>query len=117
MNDADTKKCSACGFEWPRSEYYRCRTSSDGLQARCKPCDKEALRALASRPPKQEEQPVKRGRGRPRKDTPARYRNITVDHDVLDHLNDAGAAFEKRVGFKPTLSQLIRWLVHNARRA
>lgn len=33
-----TKTCKRCSMSKPRSEFYRCRTMSDGLRAECKPC-------------------------------------------------------------------------------
>jgi 5-methylcytosine-specific restriction endonuclease McrA len=35
---ADLKKCSCCGEEKPRSEFYKCAACKDGLRGECKRC-------------------------------------------------------------------------------
>ena len=35
---ADLKKCSCCGAEKPRSEFYKCAACKDGLRGECKRC-------------------------------------------------------------------------------
>ena len=39
-----TKKCTGCGRELPVTEFYRKSNTHDGLQYRCKECQREALR-------------------------------------------------------------------------
>ena len=38
---ADTKICSKCGRELPISQFYKCKSNKDGLQAHCKECLKQ----------------------------------------------------------------------------
>lgn len=38
---AQEKACSLCGLSKPRSEFYPDRTRRDGLQSRCKECERE----------------------------------------------------------------------------
>lgn len=41
INGVEYKKCSKCG-EWkPLSEFYKCKTSWDNLQSKCKGCDSQ----------------------------------------------------------------------------
>jgi hypothetical protein len=52
----------------------------------------------------------------PRKDVnfktgEARYKNISVDADVIALLNSKADELEGRFGFRPTLSQTVRYLV------
>lgn len=42
--DMDTKYCSKCGENKPRTEYVKNINSYDGLNARCKPCRNEDKR-------------------------------------------------------------------------
>lgn len=39
-----TKKCTGCGRELPVTEFYRKSNTHDGLQYRCKECQRETLR-------------------------------------------------------------------------
>lgn len=39
----ETKKCSKCGRELPRSEFHKHPRTKDGLQHYCKECTKEAV--------------------------------------------------------------------------
>lgn len=39
-DDTETKRCHCCCRDLPRSEFYRLTRSRDGLQPRCKTCDK-----------------------------------------------------------------------------
>lgn len=39
----ETKVCSKCGRELPKSEFYRNANAKDGLQFFCKECTKEAV--------------------------------------------------------------------------
>lgn len=48
----------------------------------------------------------------PRKATNnGRYKNITVDADIIDILNAKAAALEETFGFKPTVSQTLRYVL------
>jgi hypothetical protein len=40
----ETKKCSKCGRELPRSEFYKHPYTKDGLQIFCKECAKEEVK-------------------------------------------------------------------------
>jgi hypothetical protein len=40
----ETKKCSKCGRELPRSEFHSHSSTKDGLQSQCKECAREAAR-------------------------------------------------------------------------
>lgn len=40
----ETKKCSKCKRELPRSEFYKHSHTKDGLQLFCKECAKEAVK-------------------------------------------------------------------------
>ncbi|MER9911686.1 hypothetical protein NKJ71_13735 [Mesorhizobium sp. M0050] len=42
------KKCSTCGLEKPRDEFYNSKQSKDGLRYQCKACTKEAKTKWAS---------------------------------------------------------------------
>lgn len=45
----------------------------------------------------------------PRKATNnGRYKNITVDADIIDIINTKAAALEETFGFRPTVSQTLR---------
>lgn len=57
-----------------------------------------------------------RGRGRPATGQKA-TKNITVDADIQDALNEIAGEFESRFGFRPTLSQTIRHLINEAKKA
>lgn len=39
-----TKKCTRCGRELPVTEFHKKNNAPDGLQYRCKECQREALR-------------------------------------------------------------------------
>ena len=68
------KICTACEQEKPREEFYRCTSTDDGLQYRCKPCDK------------------KRNKGRHRS-TPAAsraWRQANPDHERVRAIRDPG---------------------------
>ncbi len=38
LTAADLKKCSRCGIEKPRPEFYKCAACKDGLRGECKRC-------------------------------------------------------------------------------
>ena len=40
-----------------------------------------------------------------------RYKNITVDADIIDSLNQLAGEIEAIFGFKPTISQTVRYLI------
>lgn len=42
-----TKRCSRCGEDKPHGEFYKHSTTSDGLQPRCKQCDRVALSRIS----------------------------------------------------------------------
>lgn len=44
----------------------------------------------------------------------AKTKNITVDADIQDALNECASRFERHFGFRPTLSQTIRHLISEA---
>ena len=44
-------------------------------------------------------------------DGSVRYKNITVDADIIDILNAKAAALEETFGFKPTVSQTLRYVL------
>ena len=44
-------------------------------------------------------------------DGTVRYKNITVDADIIDILNAKAAALEETFGFKPTVSQTLRYVL------
>lgn len=44
METAQTKVCRMCNRELPASEFYISKTTSDGLEARCKQCKKASER-------------------------------------------------------------------------
>jgi hypothetical protein len=67
-----------------------------------------------------------RGPGRPRTLTDAerlenfrasrarsktKVKNITIDADLVEALNDACDRLEKKFGFRPTMSQTLRYLI------
>lgn len=41
-------------------------------------------------------------------------KNITVDADILDMLTAVGDDLEGRLGFRPTHSQTLRWLIKHS---
>jgi hypothetical protein len=45
------------------------------------------------------------------KDGAVRYRNITVDSDIIDLLNAKADDLTEMFGFRPTLSQTLRYLM------
>lgn len=45
----ETKKCSKCGRELPVSEFNKNKQAKDGLQCRCKSCQREANREKQER--------------------------------------------------------------------
>lgn len=45
----ETKKCSKCGRELPLSEFNKNNQAKDGLQCRCKSCQREAHREKQDR--------------------------------------------------------------------
>ena len=49
-----------------------------------------------------------------KKGQPPKYRNVTVDTDVVEILNAKAAELEKQFGFKPTVSQTLRHLIKGA---
>ena len=44
-------------------------------------------------------------------DGTTRYRNITVDADIIDILNQKATELEAGFGFKPTISQTLRYVL------
>ncbi len=44
-------------------------------------------------------------------DGSVRYRNITVDDDIIDILAAKAAELEATFGFKPTISQTLRYVL------
>lgn len=40
-----------------------------------------------------------------------RYKSITVDADVIDIINAKAATLEETFGFKPTVSQTLRYVM------
>lgn len=44
-------------------------------------------------------------------DGTTRYKNITVDADIIDILNTKAAELEDMFGFKPTVSQTLRYVL------
>ena len=46
----ETKKCTKCGRELPRSEFWKNPTREDGLQEYCKECGKEYFKKKRSKP-------------------------------------------------------------------
>ena len=49
-----------------------------------------------------------------KKGQPPKYRNISVDADIVETLNAKAAELEKLFGFKPTLSQTLRHVLKGA---
>lgn len=43
-----------------------------------------------------------------------KYRNISVDADLVDTLNSIADKLEPQFGFRPTLSQALRYLIKHA---
>lgn len=61
------KRCRKCNEEKPASEFYKNRTSSDGLQSYCKPCHATAQLATVAKNPEKyraKQQEWKLGKGR-----------------------------------------------------
>lgn len=46
-----------------------------------------------------------------KKGQPPKYRNMSVDADLVDLLNDKADALKEEIGFKPTLSQTLRHIL------
>ena len=46
-----------------------------------------------------------------KKGQPPKYRNISVDADIVDTLNAVAEKLKEEFGFKPTLSQTLRHLL------
>ena len=44
---------------------------------------------------------------------PLKYRNISVDADIVDVLRRKGVELESTLGFKPTISQTLRYMLKN----
>jgi hypothetical protein len=42
---------------------------------------------------------------------PPKYRNISVDADIVDVINAKAAVLEETFGFKPTISQTLRYIL------
>lgn len=45
-----------------------------------------------------------------KKGQPLKYRNISVDADLVEKINKIADSLEKTMGFRPTISQTIRFL-------
>ena len=45
------------------------------------------------------------------KGQPPKYKNMSVDADIVDTLNDKAEALKEEFGFKPTLSQTLRHIL------
>lgn len=63
----------------------------------------------------------KRGRGRPRlapedRVIPKVRKNISLDEECQNILNDYQDGLSKTLGFKPTLSQAVKHLIANQKR-
>jgi 5-methylcytosine-specific restriction endonuclease McrA len=43
------KQCPTCKLNKPRAEFARCRREKDGLQWRCKPCHRDAVRSSSKK--------------------------------------------------------------------
>jgi hypothetical protein len=56
---------------------------------------------------------TKRKRGRPRKDESdlAEYKNVSIRVEVTEELKRAREVLTARLGFKPTISQTIHFLI------
>jgi hypothetical protein len=46
-----------------------------------------------------------------KKGQPLKYRNISVDADLVEKINKVADNLKKTMGFRPTISQTIRFLV------
>lgn len=46
-----------------------------------------------------------------KKGQPPKYRNMSVDTDIVDVLNGVAEKLKEEFGFKPTLSQTLRHLL------
>lgn len=44
------------------------------------------------------------------------YVSLKLNRDEANDVNKFQRRLEKHIGFRPTLSQVIRWLVHNGER-
>ena len=68
-----------------------------------------------------DDKPAPKKRGRPKgvkngegKRASKPVRNITLDADLLDKLHTCQAALAKQLGFTPTLSQTLRYVIGQA---
>jgi hypothetical protein len=75
MANGATKVCTRCGLELPLEDFSRCRTGSQGLDARCRRCKAELARPKPEPP-------------QPPDPSPAR-----VLHLELRHARDRGEPF------------------------
>ena len=57
---------------------------------------------------------TRRGPGRPRNPGGTLYRNVTLNAEDVEALNELQKKLAARLGFEPTLSQTLRWLISNA---
>lgn len=48
-----------------------------------------------------------------KKGEPPKYRNVSIDADLVAILNAKGEELKEEFGFKPTLSQTVRYLIKN----
>lgn len=61
-----------------------------------------------------EENIQRRGRGRPRKPvSEGKTRNITVSTDLIEEIDKVCGGLEKTLGFRPTISQALKYLIRN----
>jgi hypothetical protein len=57
-----------------------------------------------------------KGRGRPPVEELKTRKNISVDPDVQELLNEVQVELEDQFGFRPTLSQTIKYIVREFRK-
>lgn len=62
MSTEDLKTCSKCKEEKPRSEFHKNKSMEDGLQYRCKPCQKQAMAQYYKENSEKKKQSVKQNR-------------------------------------------------------
>jgi hypothetical protein len=49
-----------------------------------------------------------------RRDAKAKFKNVSIDADLVDALNAVADDLERQFGFRPTLSQTLRHLIKGA---
>lgn len=110
------KRCSRCGEQKPRSEYNRKRSTGDGLQPYCRPCDHAAQKAQRERTAEKHDARTASEDARAIAEADARARRLESDYDNLrpedfdvsvanDGRHDPEATREKRQEYSRSMGE------------